>query len=340
MKWTAPEEWQKITAIDAHTGGEPLRIFAGGYPPLQGNTILEKRRYAKEKLDHLRTATLWEPRGHADMYGCIITEPVTKDGDCGLIFTHNEGYSSMCGHGIIAVTKVGLEAGLIAGGKNKEQIKFDTPAGRVTAYPHWEGDRVKEVSFFNVPSFVYALNLSVEVPWLGNVAFDLAFGGAFYAFVNAESVGVELNPSGFRRLIELGTSIKKAVIENHPVKHPFEEDLSFLYGVIFIGQAQDPRHHSRNICVFADGEVDRCPTGTGVSARTALHHARGELKPAESITIESIIGSCFKAEISEVTKFGPFDAVIPKVTGSAHICGINTLLLDPDDPLGSGFILR
>ncbi len=340
MKWTAPEEWQKITAIDAHTGGEPLRIFTGGYPPLQGNTILEKRRYAKEKLDHLRTATLWEPRGHADMYGCIITEPVTKDGDCGLIFTHNEGYSSMCGHGIIAVTKVGLEAGIIAGGKTKEQIKFDTPAGRVTAYPHWEGDRVKEVSFFNVPSFVYALNLSVEVPWLGNVEFDLAFGGAFYAFVNAESVGVELNPSGFRRLIELGTSIKKAVIENHPVKHPFEDDLSFLYGVIFVGRAQDPRHHSRNICVFADGEVDRCPTGTGVSARTALHHVRGELKPAESITIESIIGSCFKAEISEVTKFGPFDAVIPKVTGSAHICGINTLLLNPEDPLGKGFILR
>jgi len=340
MKWTTPEKWQKITAIDAHTGGEPLRIFIDGLPTLQGNTILEKRRYARENLDNLRTATLWEPRGHADMYGCIITEPVTEDGDCGLIFTHNEGYSSMCGHGIIAVTKVGLEAGIIAGGKNKEQIKFDTPAGRVTAYPHWEGDRVKEVSFFNVPSFVYALDLSVEVPELGKVEYDLAFGGAFYAFLNAESVGVELSPAGFRRLIELGTSIKKAVMESHPVKHPFEEDLSFLYGVIFVGQADNPQHHSRNVCVFADGEVDRCPTGTGVSARTALHHARGELKPGESITIESIIGSCFKAEVSEVTKFGPFDAVIPKVTGSAHICGINTLLLDPEDPLGKGFILR
>ena len=340
MKWTAPEEWQKITAIDAHTGGEPLRIFIDGHPALKGDTILEKRRYAKEKLDRLRTATLWEPRGHADMYGCIITEPVTEDGDCGLIFTHNEGYSSMCGHGIIAVTKVGLETGIIAGGKNKEQIRFDTPAGRVTAYPHWEGDRVKEVSFYNVPTFVYALDLSVEVPELGNIKYDLAFGGAFYAFVRAESVDVELSPAGFRRLIELGTSIKKAVMASHPVKHPFEEDLSFLYGVIFIGQAKNPQNHSRNVCVFADGEVDRCPTGTGVSARTALHYARGELKPGESITIESIIGSCFKAEVSEVTKFGHFDAVIPKVTGSAHICGINTLLLDPDDPLGSGFILR
>ena len=340
MQWKAPEKWQQITAIDAHTGGEPLRIFTGGYPTLQGNTILEKRRYAKEIFDGLRTATLWEPRGHADMYGCIITEPVTEDGDCGLIFTHNEGYSSMCGHGIIAVTKVGLETGIIAGAKNKEQVKYDTPAGRVTAYPHWKEEQVKEVSFHNVPSFVYALDQSVEVQGLGKVSFDLAFGGAFYAFVNADSVNVELSTNGFRRLIELGTTIKKAIMNSQSVEHPFEEDLGFLYGVTFVGQALDSQHHSRNVCVFADGEVDRCPTGTGVSARTALHHARGELKPGESITIESIIGSCFKAEVSEVTKFGPYEAVIPKVTGSAHICGINTLLLDPDDPLGSGFILR
>ncbi len=340
MNWKVPENWQQVTAIDAHTGGEPLRIFTKGYPPLPGSTMLEKRRYAKEKLDNLRMATLWEPRGHADMYGCIITEPVTEDGDCGLIFTHNEGYSSMCGHGIIAVTKVGLETGIIAGGKNKEQVKFDTPAGMVTAYPHWEEDRVNEVSFCNVPSFVYALDLIVELPGLGKVEYDLAFGGAFYAFVNAKSVDVELSSAGFRRLIELGTSIKKAVMENHPVKHPFEEDLSFLYGVIFVGKAHDPQHHSRNVCVFADGEVDRCPTGTGVSARTALHYARGELALGESIVIESILGSSFTAEAVELTRFGPYKAVIPKVTGSAHICGINTLLLDPEDPLGDGFILR
>ncbi len=340
MNWKAPENWLQVTTIDAHTGGEPLRIFTGGYPPLLGSTMLEKRRYAREKLDYLRTATMWEPRGHADMYGCIITEPVTEDGDCGLIFTHNEGYSSMCGHGIIAVTKVGLETGIIAGGKNKEQVKFDTPAGRVTAYPNWEEDRVNEVSFYNVPSFVYALDQSVKVSNLGEVGFDLAFGGAFYAFVSAESVGVELSSAGFRRLIELGTSIKKAVMENHPVKHPFEEDLSFLYGVIFVGKAHDSQHHSRNVCVFADGEVDRCPTGTGVSARTALHYARGELALGESIVIESILGSCFKAEAVELAQFGPYKAVIPKVTGSAHICGINTLLLDPEDPLGNGFILR
>ncbi len=340
MTWKIPEKWQQVTAIDAHTGGEPLRIFTGGYPSLQGKTILEKRRYAREKLDHLRTATMWEPRGHADMYGCIITKPVTDDGDFGVIFTHNEGYSSMCGHGIIAVTKVGLETGMIKGAENKKEVKIDTPAGRVTAYPYWEGKSVKEVSFYNVPSFVYALDQKVEISGLGQVGFDLAFGGAFYAFVRAESVGVELTAAGFRRLIELGTQIKEAVIKSLPVEHPFEEDLSFLYGVIFVGEALDPEHHSRNVCVFADGEVDRCPTGTGVSARTALHYARGEMALGESIVIESIIGSCFKTEAAELTRFGPYEAVIPKVTGSAHICGINTLLLDPEDPLVNGFILR
>ena len=340
MKWTPPENWQQITAVDAHTGGEPLRIFTGGYPSLQGDTILAKRRYALENLDHLRTATLWEPRGHADMYGCIITEPVTSDGDFGLIFTHNEGYSSMCGHGIIAVTKVVLETGMIAEAESKELLKIDTPAGRVTAYPHWKEGRVKEVSFYNVPSFSYALDQSVEVPGKGRVSFDLAFGGAFYAFVSSESVGVELSPAGFRQLIELGTAIKKAVMNSHPVRHPFEEDLSFLYGVIFVGQAHEPHHHSRNVCVFADGEVDRCPTGTGVSARTALHHARGEIGLKQPFTVESILGSTFTAEAVENIKFGPYEAVVPRVTGSAHICGINTLLIDPDDPLGSGFILR
>ncbi len=340
MNWNPPENWLKITAIDAHTGGEPLRIFTSGYPTPEGDTILAKRRFALNRLDYLRTATMWEPRGHADMYGCIITEPVTADGDCGVIFTHNEGYSSMCGHGIIAVTKVGLETGIIGSARDKAEVRIDTPAGRVTAFPKWDGDRVAEVSFINVPSFVYALDRSVVVPGLGEVKYDLAFGGAFYAFVSAESVGVELTANGFRRLIELGISIKQAVMNSSTVKHPFEEDLGFLYGVIFVGEAHRRENHSRNVCVFADGEVDRCPTGTGVSARTALHHARGELDIGESITVESIIGSCFRAEAVEALHYGPYNAVIPKVTGSAHICGINTLLIDPDDPLGEGFILR
>jgi len=340
MDWKPPGDWLQITAIDAHTAGEPLRIFTCGYPRLQGETILAKRRYAMETLDYLRTATLWEPRGHADMYGCIITEPVTDDGDFGVIFTHNEGYSSMCGHGIIAVTKVGLETGIINKGGEDGVIKIDTPAGRVTAFPIWEDGRVTEVSFFNVPSFVYALDRVVTVPGLGEVNYDIAFGGAFYAFVKADSVEVDLTASGFRRLIELGVSIKQAVMKSLVIEHPFDKDLGFLYGVIFIGKAHRPGHHSRNVCVFADGEVDRSPTGTGVSARTALHIARKELGLKEPFTVESILGTCFTGEAVEKTKYGPYEAVIPKITGSAYISGINTLLIDPEDPLRNGFILR
>ncbi|MCJ7806925.1 MAG: proline racemase family protein [Clostridia bacterium] len=340
MNWLKPEHWHQIIAIDAHTGGEPLRIYTEGYPEPPGSTILAKRRYALENLDYLRTATMWEPRGHADMYGCLITKPVTTDGDFGVLFLHNEGYSSMCGHGIIAVTKVALETGLIRKQGDHQQVRIDTPAGRVTATARWEGDQVIEVSFLNVPSFVYLLDRFVYVPGLGEVQFDIAFGGAFYAFVDAESVNVELTAAGFRKLIELGILIKQTIMENHEIKHPFEDDLGFLYGVIFVGAAHDPGHHSRNVCVFADGEVDRSPTGTGVSARTALHFARGEISLGQPFVVESILGTCFSGEAVEKSVFGSYEAVIPKITGSAHICGINTLLIDPDDPLRYGFILR
>lgn len=340
MNWKPPDHWIQITAVDAHTGGEPLRIYTEGYPRLPGDSILAKRRYAIEHYDHLRTATMWEPRGHADMYGCVITEPVTTDGDFGVLFLHNEGYSSMCGHGIIAVTKVVLETGMIDIDVKKVSINIDTPAGRVTAFPHWSNEKVAAVSFLNVPAYVYALDQVINLPELGEIKYDIAFGGAYYAFVNADSVGVRLDQSGFRRLIELGSLIKQKVMIQKAVTHPFEEDLGFLYGVIFVGEAYEDGNHSRNVCVFADGEVDRSPTGTGVSARSALHFARGEIGIGESIVVESILGSLFKVEVSEETTFGPYKAVIPRVTGEAHICGINKMLIDPDDPLRNGFMLR
>lgn len=340
MNWKPPESWQQLTSIDAHTGGEPLRIYTGGYPPLQGDNILAKRRYAIELYDHLRTATMWEPRGHADMYGCLITEAVSAEGHFGVLFLHNEGYSSMCGHGIIAVTKVVLETGLVELEQGIKVINIDTPAGLVKAEAHWDGKQVTAVSFLNVPSFAYLLNQEINIPGLGSIKYDLAFGGAFYAFVKAEDARVHLHADEFRHLIEKGSLIKKEIMQTVKIEHPFERDLGFLYGVIFVGEAEDKENHSRNVCIFADGEVDRSPTGTGVSARCALHYARGEIGVGEHFMVESIIGSVFKAEVYESTTFGPYDAVVPKVTGSAHICGMNTMLIDPDDPLKHGFILR
>jgi len=340
LDWEPLESWLRITSIDAHTAGEPFRVITSGFPELQGDTILARRRYAKEHLDHLRTALMWEPRGHADMYGCIVTPPVTAGADIGILFMHNEGYSTMCGHGIIGITKVALETGLLPMTEPETTIRIDAPAGLITAHAKVEHGQVTEVRFHNVPSFVLALDQHVDIPGLGSVRYDLAFGGAFYAFVQAEDGGVRCIPEDFRLLIERGLAIKRAVMAARPVPHPFEEDLSFLYGTIFIGPPQDATAHSRNVCIFADGEVDRCPTGTGVSARLALHHARGEIDPGETIVVESIIGSRFTGRIVEETTFGSYPAVIPEVGGTAHITGRHEFLIDPDDPLRDGFILR
>jgi len=339
--WTPPDEWIRVTTLDVHTAGEPLRIITSGFPGIPGATILEKRRWAKEHLDQLRTALMWEPRGHADMYGALLTDPVSPDGDLGVLFLHNEGFSTMCGHGIIGLAMAGVEGGVVRPGKeDAAALKMDTPAGRVTAFPHWNGTRVERASFLNVPSFVYSMDRRVDVPGLGSVRYDIAFGGAFYAFCRAEELGVALEPGSFRELIQVGMAVKRAVMDAHPIRHPFSEELGFLYGTILVGEARDPANHSRNVCIFADGEVDRSPTGTGVSARAALHFAQGELAVGEPFTVESILGTTFTGAVEETTRFGTYEAVIPRVTGTAYIIGRNEFLVDPDDPLRHGFILR
>lgn len=338
--WTPPADWIKITTIDAHTEGEPLRIITGGFPALPGKTILEKRQHIRQKYDHLRKALVWEPRGHADMYGCILTEPVTKDGTVGVIFIHNEGYSTMCGHGIIALSTVLIETGFIEAKDAATELKIDTPAGRVIAVAHRKERKVIKVSFANVPSFVYSMDQKVDVPGIGFVNYDIAFGGAFYAFCRAEDLGLGLSPEDNRTLIDAGLRIKRAIAAGTEIRHPIEEDLGFLYGTIFVGPAQDPGHHSRNVCVFAEGEIDRSPTGTGVSARAALHYARGEIAIDQPFVVESILGTCFTGRVAATVQFGPYEAIIPEITGTAHITGRSEFLIDPDDPLKYGFFLR
>lgn len=338
--WTPPKHWLKITTIDAHTEGEPFRVITGGVPELPGENILARRRYAKENLDHLRTALMWEPRGHADMYGCIVTPPVTPDADIGVLFMHNGGFSTMCGHGIIGITTVALETGLLPMTSPETTVKIDTPAGLVTAHARVDKGHVQSVYFHNVPSFVLVLDETVDVPGLDKVRYDIAFGGAFYAFVQAEELGVTCTRKDFRPLIEKGMAIKRSIMGSRPILHPFEEDLSFLYGTIFIGPPQAEGAHSSNVCIFAEGEVDRSPTGTGVSARLAIHHARGEIDLNEPIVIESIIGSRFTGRVVQTTTFGPHPAIIPEVEGTAHITGRHEFLIDPTDPLQDGFVLR
>lgn len=338
--WRPPDEWLKISTIDVHAEGEPLRIVISGFPEPKGKTILDRRRYAVEKLDDLRTALMWEPRGHADMYGCVITPPETAQADFGILFMHNEGFSTMCGHGIIGAATAALETGMIKKVEPETTVKIDTPAGLVTAHARVARGRVESVRFHNVPSFVLALDENVNLPGLGNMTYDLAFGGAFYAYVRAEDLNLKCTPSEYCLLIEKGMSIKRAIMASRPVVHPSKKDLSFLYGTIFTAASASQGVFSRNVCIFAEGEVDRSPTGTGVSGYLAVLYRRGKIKVNEPVIIESIIGSRFTGRIVEATSFGPHPAVIPEVEGSAYITGRHEFLIDPLDPLRSGFILR
>ena len=338
--WKAPKEWIKITALDAHTGGEPLRIITGGLPELKGNTVLECRRDMRDNYDNLRTALMWEPRGHADQYGTVVMPPCSPEADFSVLFLHNEGYSTMCGHAIIALTKVMLETGAFEMKYPETQLNIEVPSGLIKSFAQCENGKVTNVRFLNVPSFASLLDQKVDVPGLGKINFDISFGGAFYTYVDAEECGVKMIPEDYRNLIETGMAIKHAVMDNFEIKHPFEEDLSFLYGTIFMGPGHTEGVDSRNVCVFAEGEVDRSPTGSGVAGRMALHHAKGQIKTGEKMVIESILGSQFVGSVVSETTFGPHKAVIPQVEGNAWINGISEFVIDPEDPLKDGFILR
>jgi trans-L-3-hydroxyproline dehydratase len=343
LQWKASRDWTRVVTIDAHTAGEPLRIFLDGLPEIPGNTILARRRFFQDNLDHLRTALMWEPRGHADMYGCIVVPPETADADFGVLFTHNEGYSSMCGHGIIAVVTALIETGACPCKDNDQyMLRIDTPAGRVNAIATIRAGRVATVTFENVPSFVVESSAVIQVPGQGDVVYDLAYGGAFYAYVAGDQFDppVSCLPQEHDRMIHLGRLIKQHIIASRTIEHPFESDLGFLYGTIFIAPPQDPAHHSRNCCIFADGQLDRSPTGTGVSGRAAIHHLAGEVKPGETMTIESVLGTCFDVQVARETTCGPYRAVIPAVAGRAFITGRHEFLIDPDDPLAMGFMFR
>lgn len=339
-----PADWLQIKTVDMHTGGEPLRVIVDGFPKLEGNTVLDYRRYCKEHFDDLRTALMFEPRGHADMYGCILTPPNDAEGDFGIIFLHNEGYSTMCGHAIIAISTLAVAMKWIDVQEGDNQLKIDAPCGRIVSYVSVKKGNVTGVRFHCVPSFVVGLDKKVEVEGIGAVIYDLAYGGAFYAYVDMakNDLNFDLTPDSYRNLIVAGMNIKNAVIKDSTdILHPFEEDLSFLYGTIFIDTTrQASGADSRNVCIFAEGEVDRCPTGSGVSGRMAIHAARKEIRPGEKMTIESITGSVFKGSVLEEQEYGSFKAVIPQVEGTAFITGMHTFVIDKNDPMKNGFILR
>jgi len=341
-KYSPVNDSTVITTIDTHASGEPLRIITGGLPEIQGTTMLERRRYMLEHLDYIRRALMWEPRGHYNMYGCVVTEPVTQEADLGVLFMHNEGYSTMCGHGIIALVTTLLETGAFPAKGRHTTVNLDTPAGLVRATAHFDNNgHVEQVSFLNVPSFLYARDVGLDLPEYGRLLVDISFGGAFYAFIPAEQVGLKVTPENIQRLVLAAEAIKMAVNHTISILHPIESDLSFVYGTILTDLPENPAHHSRNVCVFANSEVDRSPTGTGISARLALHSAKREIQDGQQIVVESILGaaSTFGGRVVQRTKVGSYEAIIPEVSGKAFITGRHEFVINPRDELGRGFLV-
>jgi proline racemase len=319
-----------ISAVDYHTGGEPFRIVTGGIEPPEGETILEKRRDASERLDHVRRLLVHEPRGHADMYGCFVVEPNDAGADLGVVFFHNAGYSTACGHGTIALVTWALDEGLVDRREGENRVVVDVPSGRLESWARVEGGRVRSVRFRNVPSYVWAERLEI-----GGYRIDVAFGGAFYA-----SVEERVEPRELPRLIELGRQLKRRIEAEHDVVHPLEPELRDVYGVIFWQEEGEDPLTQRNVTVFADGEVDRSPCGSGTSARLALLDRTGRLRRGDELRHLSIVGSEFRGHVVGDAEVGGVPAVVTEVEGRAHRTGQHVFELDRDDPLGEGFLLR
>jgi proline racemase/trans-L-3-hydroxyproline dehydratase len=319
-----------VSVVDYHTGGEPFRIVTGGVPPLEGTTILERRRFAREHLDRYRRLLVFEPRGHADMYGCHVVPPNDGDADLGVVFFHNEGYSTACGHGTIALVTWALDEGVVERREGENRVVVDVPSGRLETWANVHGGRVRSVRFRNVPSFVWAEGIEAA-----GREVDVAFGGAFYA-----SLQERVEPAELPRLIALGRELKAALEAEHDVVHPLEPELGGVYGVIFWQHESDDPLTQRNVTVFADGEVDRSPCGSGTSARLALLHAQGRLPRGGTLRHLSIVGSEFTGRVAGEVEVAGLRAVITEVEGSAYRTGRAELELDPEDPLGEGFLLR
>ncbi|NLI95272.1 MAG: proline racemase family protein [Synergistaceae bacterium] len=332
---------QFITVVDAHTAGEPIRVVTSGLPAIKGGTMLERYGWFEKNLDGVRNLIMREPRGHRDMFGCIVTPPASEDGDFGVLFTHTTGQATMCGHGTIGVVKVVLETGMVPAAEGKNTVRVDTPAGRVTAEALVEDGYVKEVSFRNVPSFLYQDNVKAFVPGIGEIEFAISYGGDFYLFVEAEKLGVEIRPENAGELARKAMALKNWGSENLQLVHPEYPQINELYGTIVTGRTErtEKGWRSQEVCVFADGAVDRSPCGTGTSARMALLYGRGLMNPAEELDNGSIIGTRFRGTIDETVLVGDKRGIIPRITGSAWITGFNQLVLDPTDPLPEGFLV-
>lgn len=329
-----------ISTVEVHTGGEAFRIVTSGLPKMQGKTIVARRAWLAEHADHIRRALMFEPRGHADMYGGYLTDPVSDNADFGVIFVHNEGYSDHCGHGVIGLATAAVELGWIERTKPETRVGIDAPCGFIEAFVQWDGDHAGNVRFVNVPSFIWQRDVTVGTPSFGPVTGDIAFGGAFYFYTDGAPFNLPIRESAIDKLIQFGAEVKIAANALVKVEHPEIPELNHIYGTIIANQPRHEGSTQANCCVFADREVDRSPTGSGTAGRVAQLYLRGLLGKDETLVNESVIGTVFKGRVLSETRLGDFDAIIPEVEGNAYICGFANWIIDDRDPLTYGFLVR
>lgn len=329
-----------IQAIDSHTAGEATRIVVGGIPNIKGNTMPEKKQYLEDHLDHIRTAIMLEPRGHNDMFGSVMTQPCDPDADFGIIFMDGGGYLNMCGHGSIGAMTVAVETGVVPMEEPVTKVVMEAPAGIIKGDVKVENGKVQSVSIFNVPAFLYKKDQEVELPGVGKVKFDISFGGSFFAIVHASQLGLKIEPKNAAKLTDMAMELRDIINREIEIQHPTLEHIKTVDLVEIWDEPTNEKATYKNVVIFGQGQVDRSPCGTGTSAKLATLHARGELKEGEKFVYESILGTMFEGEIVGTTKVGEFDAVLPKITGSAYMTGFNNFLIDEDDPVKYGFILK
>ena len=328
-----------ITAVDAHAGGAVERVVIGGVPPIPGRTMLDKMMYGSGNLEDLRKFLVKEPRGHRAMFAAIVTEPTLQGAHAGILYLGQGEWDSMCGHGTIGTCTVLVEVGLVEACEPQTEVILDTPAGVVRAKVAVKDGKAKSVTFQNVPAFLYRSDVDVDVPTLGKVQVDIAYGGVFYSILPAERVGLVATPEHAREVIACGQQIRDAVNEQIEIRHPEQPDICGAWLVLFSTEATNPEATLKGAVVFSPGDVDRSACGTGTCAKMAELHAKGQLGLNQDFVHESIMGSIFTGRLIEETTVGPYPAVVPTIRGSAHVTAIHQFVLDPDDPFPAGFYL-
>ena len=328
-----------LHAIDSHTAGEPTRILIGGLPTIKGATMPEKKAYLEKNLDHIRTAVMLEPRGHNDMFGSILTTPTVDEADFGIIFMDGGGYLNMCGHGTIGAVTAAIETGMVEMVEPVTKVVLEAPAGIVRAEAEVKDGKVQKVSFVNVPAFLYKKNQKVVLDGK-EITFDISFGGSFFAIVNAKQLGLEIKPENTTALTDLALRLRDVINAEIEIQHPTLAHIKTVDLVEIFDEPTHPEATYKNVVIFGQGQVDRSPCGTGTSAKMATLYAKGELKEGQKFVYESILGTLFYGEIVGTDKVGEYDAVIPKVAGSAYITGFNHFVIDETDPVKYGFVLK